>query len=164
MTAPAKLKFTDVKESDWYYAYVKDLVADGTVSGMTETTFAPNGNLTCGQALKLVALAVGEKEPAKSGTHWASGYLTLAKSKGWLTEDVNPDGAITRLQLCRIAAKAKKLTAQPEKNPFTDTADRDVLALSKAGVISGMTATEFKPEGLLTRAQIAKIIWTLRKI
>ena len=162
--AAAALKFTDVKESDWYYTYVKDLVEDGTVNGMTATTFAPNGTLTYGQALKLITLGVGEKEPAKSGSHWASGYLTLAKEKGWLSEDVNLDGTITRLQLCRIAAKAKNLTAQPESNPFKDTSDKDVLALNKAGVIAGMTATEFKPEGLLTRAQIAKIIWTLRKV
>ena len=159
--APDTLKFTDVKESDWFYTYVKDLVDRGTVSGMTATTFEPNGNLTYGQALKLIALAVGEAEPAKSGSHWASGYLTLAKEKKWLESDVDLDGKITRLQLCRIAAKAKGLTKQPETNPFKDTKDPDVLALNKAGIISGMTATTFEPNGLLTRAQIAKIIWTM---
>ena len=164
-TAPEKeFKFTDVKQSDWFYTYVKDLVNDGTVNGMTETTFVPNGTLTYGQALKLIALAVGETEPAKSGTHWASGYLTLAKSKGWLSEDVNLDGTITRLALCRIAAKAKGLTEQPETNPFTDTDDKDVLALNKVGVINGMTETTFQPEGQLTRAQISKIIWVLRSV
>ena len=164
-TAPEKeFKFTDVKQSDWFYTYVKDLVDDGTVNGMTETTFVPNGTLTYGQALKLIALAVGETEPAKSGTHWASGYLTLAKSKGWLSEDVNLDGTITRLALCGIAAKAKGLTEQPEANPFTDTDDKDVLALNKVGVINGMTETTFQPEGQLTRAQISKIIWVLRSV
>ena len=59
--AGSGLAFTDVKESDWYYTYVKDLVADGTVNGMTATTFAPNGTLTYGQALKLITLGVGEK-------------------------------------------------------------------------------------------------------
>ena len=143
---------------------MKDLVDDGTVNGMTATTFVPNGTLTFGQALKLICLAVGETEPAKDGQHWASGWLKLAKSKGWIGEEPGLDATITRLQLCRIAAKAKGLNAAPEKNPFTDTYDADVLALYKAGVINGMTATEFKPEGLLTRAQIAKIIWTLRKV
>jgi hypothetical protein len=158
------LPFTDVKEGEWYYGYVKELAAVGTVSGMTATTFAPNGTLTYGQALKLIARAVGEKEPQKSGSHWASGYLKLAKEKKWIAQDVDPDGTITRLELCRIAAKAKKLTAQPETNPFRDTSDKDVLALNKAGVINGMTATEFQPEGQLTRAQISKIIHTLRKV
>ncbi|MBR2366939.1 MAG: S-layer homology domain-containing protein, partial [Oscillospiraceae bacterium] len=76
-------KFTDVQPSDWFYNNVRELAADGIIKGMTETTFAPNGTLTYGQALKLIGMAVGEKEPAKSGAHWASGWLTLAKSKGW---------------------------------------------------------------------------------
>ena len=155
------LKFTDVKEGDWYYGYVKDLVARGTISGMTETTFAPNGTLTYGQALKLVASATGEKEPAKSGSHWASGYLTLAKEKKWLDKDIDLDSTVTRRAFCQIAAKARNITAQPKKNPFKDTQDKDVLALVKAGVVSGMTDTTFEPDGLLTRAQIAKIIWAL---
>ncbi|MBR3850244.1 MAG: S-layer homology domain-containing protein, partial [Oscillospiraceae bacterium] len=153
-----------VKEGDWFCTYVKDLAADGTVSGMTETTFAPNGTLTYGQALKLIVLALGEAEPAKSGAHWASGYLTFAKEKGWLTEDVPLDGAITRLALCKIAAKARGFSAQPEKNPFTDTKDEAVLALNNAGVIDGMTAETFCPDELLTRAQIAKIIWMLQTV
>ena len=156
------MKFTDVNPNDWYYAYVADLYNDSVISGMTATTFAPNGTLTYGQALKLITLIAGEADPVKTGSHWASGYLTLAKSKGWLTEDVNLDGTITRLALCKIAAKAKKLTAQPETNPFKDTDDKDVLALVKAGVINGMTDTTFQPNGLLTRAQISKIIGLLR--
>ena len=88
----------------------------------------------------------------------------VCKGKGWLTEDVNLDGSITRLTFCQIAAKAKSLTEQPENNPFEDTDDTAVLALNKAGVINGMTATTFEPTGILTRAQIAKIIWILRDL
>ena len=159
-----KLKFTDVKETDWFYDYVRDLVEDGTVNGMTETTFAPKGTLTYGQALKLIALAVGETEQAPTDKHWASGYYALAREKGWLLDNVDLNAQITRIALCKIAAKAKKLTVQPEKNPFTDTTNEDVLALYKAGVINGMTDTEFQPKGLLTRAQITKIIWFLRRV
>jgi len=157
-------KFTDVQPSDWFYNNVRELASDGIIKGMTETTFAPNGTLTYGQALKLIGMAVGQKEPAKSGAHWASGWLTLAKSKGWLASDVNLDSNITRLALCQIAAKAKGLTEQPSTNPFKDTNDKDVLALNKAKVIDGMTKTEFKPNELLTRAQISKIIYALREI
>ena len=162
--ADAKLKFTDVKESDWFYTYVKDLVDRGTVNGMTETTFEPNGNLTWGQALKLIALAAREEAPAKSGSHWASGYMNLAKEKKWLDKDVDLDAKITRVQLCQVAAKAAQVTDQPDKNPFTDTKDRDVLALVKAEVINGVTETTFEPDSLLTRAQITKIIWAMLSI
>ncbi|MBQ7254994.1 MAG: S-layer homology domain-containing protein [Oscillospiraceae bacterium] len=158
------LPFTDVKSSDWFYTYVKDLYTDGTVSGMTATTFVPGGNLTYGQALKLIVCALGHGEQAKSGAHWASGYLTFAKDKGWLTGDVNLDGSISRLNFCKIAAKAKNLTAQPESNKFTDTSDPDVLALNHAGVVGGMSETTFAPDSTLTRAQISKIISLLRKL
>ena len=158
------LPFTDVKSNDWFYTYVKDLYTDGTVSGMTVTTFVPSGNLTYGQALKLIVCALGNPEQAKTGAHWASGYLTFAKNNGWLANDVNLDGAVSRLAFCQIAAKAKNLTEQPSSNPFTDTSDASVLALNKAGVINGMTATTFQPGGILTRAQISKIIWLLRSL
>ena len=159
------LPFTDVTEADWFYTYVKDLYNDGTVNGMTATTFVPKGNLTYGQALKLIVCALGHGEQAPvDGGHWASGYLKFAQSKGWIADNVDLNGNVTRLAFCRIAAKAKNLTDHPDKNPFTDTFDADVLALYKAGVINGMTETTFEPDGLLTRAQISKIIHTLRGV
>ncbi|MBQ7566268.1 MAG: S-layer homology domain-containing protein [Oscillospiraceae bacterium] len=162
--AGAKLPFTDVKEADWFYTYVKDLYNDGTVNGMTPTTFVPKGNLTYGQALKLIVCALGHGEQASTGGHWASGYLKFAQDKGWITGNVDLNGNVTRLAFCQIAAKAKNLTEQPASNPFKDTSDTAVLALNKAGVINGMSADTFDPSGLLTRAQISKIIWTLRGV
>ena len=96
--------------------------------------------------------------------HWASGYLKLAQENGWVSGSIDLDGAVTRLAFCRIAANAKNLTEQPESNPFKDTADTSVLALVKAGVISGMSADTFAPDQTLTRAQIAKIISLLIKL
>ena len=157
-----KLKFNDVKESDWYYKFVKELVKNGTVSGVNETTFDPNGTLTWGQALKLISAAVYSKELEKETPHWASGWYHGARARKWLDKDVDLDKPITRLELCRVAAKAKGLTEQPSSNPFTDTDDKDVLALYRAKVVSGVTATEFRPNDLLTRAQISKIISALR--
>ena len=161
--AAKTMAFTDVTTDDWFYEFVREAYENGIVSGMTETTFAPKGNLTWGQALKLVTLAAGEKEQA-GGTHWASGYLTLAKSKKWVTKDVDLNANITRKEFCQVAAKAKGLTQQPSYNPFTDTASKEVMALYNAGVINGMTESSFAPDALLTRAQIAKIIALLRAL
>lgn len=159
-----KMTFTDVQEGAWYYDFVSDMVSAGVINGMTETTFAPDAALTYGQALKLVTVAIGEGEQAKTGSHWASGYLTLAQDKKWVTATVNLDAKITRLEFCQIAAKAKNLTEQPSENPFRDCTDTSVLALVKAGVISGMTKSTFAPDGFLSRAQIAKIIWYLQTL
>ncbi|MBQ4561197.1 MAG: S-layer homology domain-containing protein [Clostridia bacterium] len=42
-------KFTDVKSNHWYYGAVAWAYEKGIVSGMTDTTFAPNGVLTRAQ-------------------------------------------------------------------------------------------------------------------
>ena len=156
--AAVKMPFTDVKEGDWFYEFVKELYGKGIVNGMTETTFVPNGKLTYGQALKLIVCGLGKGEQAATGSHWASGYLTFAKAQKWLDKNVDLNGPISRLQFCQIAAKAKGLTAQPASNPFKDCADKDVLALVNAGIINGMSADTFAPDSTLTRAQISKII------
>ncbi|MBQ7565625.1 MAG: S-layer homology domain-containing protein [Oscillospiraceae bacterium] len=163
--ANAALPFTDVTEADWFYSYVRDLYNDGTVSGMTPTTFVPKGNLTYGQALKLIVCAIdGKEQDPLAGGHWASGYMRYAARQGWIGGTVELDAKITRLEFCQIAAKAKKLTEQPASNPFTDTGDASVLALVSAGVINGMTPTSFAPDEPLTRAQISKIICALRSV
>ena len=89
--------------------------------------------------------------------------VTYAKDQKWLTADVELDAKITRLEFCQIAAKAKNITKQPAENPFRDCKDTSVLALVEAGIINGMTKNTFAPNGLLTRAQISKIIALLTK-
>jgi len=161
--------FRDVPSGEWYAEFVNDLAFRGVINGMNATTFDPNGKLTVGQALKLLAVGLGYGEQAPTGSHWASGYLTLANAAHWVDGAAlkaygDLDSAISRLAFCQIAAKAAGLSEQPASNPFTDTADRAVLALNKAGVISGMTASTFDPNGKLTRSQISKIISLLRAL
>ena len=53
--------YTDMKadRSDWFYQYVRDLSVAGVVDGFNAGDFRPQGELTWGQALKLVMLASG---------------------------------------------------------------------------------------------------------
>ena len=163
--ATAKLGFTDVPAGAWYESYLKSLNRVGVISGMTETTFAPNGNLTYGQALKLIAKGLGyDDQAAVNGGHWASGYLKLAKEEQWLKEDVDLNANISRLAFCQIAAKSKGLARKSPADTFTDCSDTHVLRLHKAGVINGMTEKTFAPNAPLTRAQITKIIYLLNQV
>lgn len=163
----SSVTFADVPAGEWYAEFVNDLAFRGVINGMTASTFAPNGTLTVGQSLKLLAVGLGYGEQ-KAGSHWASGYLALAQSLGWLKDaplkESDLNSPISRLTFCRIAAKAAGLSEQPAQNPFTDTSDKAVLALNKAGVINGMTATTFGPDGTLLRSQISKIISLLRAL
>ncbi|MBQ7897928.1 MAG: leucine-rich repeat protein [Clostridia bacterium] len=158
------LPFIDVTDDMWHFDYVKYLYEKGIVGGMTEYSFEPDGTLTWGQALKILLLSSGEKEPSLSGSHWASGYLTRARQLGLIEGEINPDDKISRLDFCKVTAKAKGITAQPDSNPFTDTDDKAVLALYRAGVIGGMSANTFCPNETLTRGQIAKIIYFIDKL
>ena len=160
-----ELPFTDVKEGDWFYSFVSEMYAKKIIAGQTADTFNPNGNLTYGAALKLLTVGVTGKDAGNaSGAHWATNYLNEAVAAGWtdITAD-KLDAPVTREAFCEIAAKAKNLTEKAE-NPFKDTTNDAVLALVKAGVISGMSADTFNPTGVLTRAQIAKIISLLIKL
>lgn len=58
------------------------------------------------------------------------------------------------------------LTETPFVNPFKDVKEGSyyydaVLALAEAGVVNGMTETTFVPEGKVTRAQFATMLWRL---
>ncbi len=153
--------FTDVLPGSWYYTYVTELAEAGIINGMTPTTFNPDGTLTWGQALKLIMMSTGYEEQAKTGTHWASGYMDAAKEAGLITGSQDPDAEITRLEFCQVTAKVLKAETSLTKTPFTDTADESVLALYEKGIINGMTTTTFVPKGTLSRAQISKIIWCI---
>ena len=59
-----------------------------------------------------------------------------------------------------------KTHEEPFVNPFTDVAEKDwfysyVMDMTERGVIKGMTATTFEPEGNLTRAQAAALLYRI---
>ena len=82
--AAGTMPFTDVKESDWFYSYVKTMYDNELVSGTTPTTFSPQDTVTLGEALKFILNAAGYTAPTTSGKNWASGYYQLAQEKGFL--------------------------------------------------------------------------------
>ena len=57
LPADGKCSFTDVKSSDWYYGSVGTAVEYGLVSGCTDSSFAPNANITRQEAMVIVQRA-----------------------------------------------------------------------------------------------------------
>ena len=103
--AAGTLPFTDVKESDWFYSYVKTMYDNELVSGTTPTTFSPQDTVTLGEALKFILNAAGYTAPTTSGKNWASGYYQLAQEKGYVETifhrkrflpDINSRNAVVR--------------------------------------------------------------------
>ena len=155
---PLEAAFTDVDLGDWYVGYIMNLYQQGIVNGAGNHTFLPDSSTTYGEALKMIMLAVGYEEQAVTDGHWASGYLTKAIEDGLLTETVELDDFIDRLNMAKITTKALGLSTTLTESPFSDTSDPSVLALYEAGVVVG-SAGEFRPESTLTRAELSAIVW-----
>ena len=58
--AAGTMPFTDVKESDWFYSYVKTMYDNELVSGTTPTTFSPNERCTRAQIVTFIYRALAE--------------------------------------------------------------------------------------------------------
>ena len=82
VSAAAEMNFTDVAPDAGTQYHVKDLYDNGIVDGTTPTTFSPQGQVTLGEALKLVLMSAGYGDQIPTGSHWASGFYQLAQENG----------------------------------------------------------------------------------
>ncbi len=156
---PAAVTFTDVKEGQWHYEFIKKMVEAGIVNGNPDGTFKPNDNVTWGQALKMVVVFATKEEKAPvAGGNWASGYAAYVKAEGIWTEEIDHNAQITRLEMCQLLAKTLKIEESKSESKFSDTKDSYVAALVEMGVINGNPDGTFDPDGALTRAALCKIL------
>ena len=157
--------FTDIKTTNWAFNYVINLYEDGIINGTSATTYMPDAKLTWAQALKLLLVSSGDlKAEDAVGADWAKNTMAKAAELALVDADADGNEAITRLAFCQVAAKLNKMAESKTDSKFIDCADGYVMALVDAKVIDGMTENTFEPDGLLTRAQIAKIIYLLNEL
>ena len=162
--------FPDVPDGEWYTDYVAALVVAGVVNGYDDGYFYPKNSVTWGQALKLILLAAGypEQEPTevKEGeapSHWASGYLSYAEKKAFVSKGsvTDLDAAITRNDMADLCAAALELTETASPNPYADSSRASVLKLFAAGIMEGSFEGEqrvFKGKNAITRAEICAVL------
>lgn len=151
---------TDVTTADWFYSYVADMTKAGVVSGYPDGSFRPQGNVTWGEALKLVLKATGYGE-FEAGTHWASGYMDKALAEGFMDHEVDLNSAITRGEMADLTAKAMKLAPSTNPNPFDDEVSSYAVALYEAEIITGSQDNGrlvYRADSTITRAEMAAII------
>ena len=103
--------------------------------------------------------------------HWAQAnieYLVgIGAVAGYPDETFRPDALITRAEFAKVIVDAFELTAESGK-VFTDTADHwaeDYIATAAAnGIVTGYSDTEFGPDDLITREQMAVMIVKAAKL
>ncbi len=158
--------YTDVTEEDWFYPYVSALSQEEVIHGYPDGTFRPLEETTLGEALTLILLSCGYGVQQPTTDHWASGYLQFAQMFGMIEPGITDlDAPVSRLTVARIAARALGLADAEGVSPFADTEDGAVLALYRAGIVSGSYVggtLVYQPESSIIRAEISTIIWQIR--
>ena len=171
--------FTDVKPESWYYEDVDNAVRLGIINGKSETTFAPDDNLTYAEAIKLAACMYqlykdGQVLIVSTGSPWYQTYVDYARDHGIITDnfflkvsDINEKA--TRAGYIEIFANALPDEALAEINNVPDGSIPDVpmvhesaigiYKLYRAGILTGVDAAHnCKPEDNIKRCEVAAII------
>lgn len=122
-------QFKDVASGAWYRDNLATLVKKGVISGKGEGKFDPKGTVTYGEALKMVLQACGYSAVAGTGSQWAINYKNLAVSRGWISNDIDLNAAISRNATAELAAKVLGVSPVTSGSPFADDANAYAVAL-----------------------------------
>ncbi|MBH5320403.1 bifunctional 2',3'-cyclic-nucleotide 2'-phosphodiesterase/3'-nucleotidase [Paenibacillus sp. GSMTC-2017] len=175
-------QFTDVPATHWANPAITELVAKQIATGKTETTFEPSKDITRAEFATLLVKALKLTAKNKSSftdvpaTAWYAEFVAAASENG-LVNGVSkgkfaPNEKITREQMAVMASNALKLKAGKEitaaaGKTFLD--DSHISTWAKAGVnlavdrgvMNGRGADKFVPKDSSTRAEAAKVVYTL---
>jgi len=182
--------FTDVQQTAWFAASVREAAELGIVSGYRDAygnpsgKFGPSNNITLAESLKIVSEAAGYNEveyasKVTSGvSHWSAPYVSVAKAEGFavITSTPNLDRPATRAEVSALITSAfrKDLKdVQASNSRYTDVNDRteystSIELLSRDKIVAGDTDIEgqalhtFRPNAQINRAEVAKMIIAVR--
>ena len=163
--AGARLTHVDAAKSMVAWAKENDITG-----GTTPTTFSPQGQVTLGEALKLVLMSAGYGDQIPTGSHWASGFYQLAQENGFLPSGLSLglNDPINRLQIAEIIVNVLDLSrTSHDPSPFADTEDLSALILYDHGIFQGNQVNGellFQPQDHITRAEITTVIWRVYEL
>ena len=163
--APAETvgKFTDVTESYWASAYIAAAVDKELFTGVTDTTFNPEGQMTRAMLFTVLHRMSG-KAGETTGELWYSAAMEWAKSEG-ISDGTNPNENITREELAAMLYRyAGSPAVTGELAAFNDAdllSPWAVAAMKWAvdqGILTGKSSDLLDPAGPATRAQVAAML------
>ncbi len=176
-TDETALGFLDVSRNDWFYSAVEYVVNHDVMSGVSDSSFAPNATLTRGMLVQ--TLYNLEDRPDNNGIN----IFTDVTTDAWYTDAViwannenivsgmgegifAPNAEITREQMALMLYnyaqyKGYDVSASAELSAFTDGADVSSWASHAVqwavaeGLMSGMGNGTLAPQGTATRAEVS---------
>ena len=161
--------YTDVDASLWYAAALRYAVENKIMNGTAADKFSPNGTVTRGMVMTILARMEGVDTAAGEGEQWYDKGVAWAKEKG-ISDGTNPTGSITREQFATMLYRYEQVIKEggfkgdwmflldyPDAASVNDWADEAMHWMSMNKVVNGMDG-KLNPQGSATRAQVAQML------
>ena len=177
------LPFTDVPSDAWYYDELYYAWYNGLINGTSATTFEPAATTTRAQAVTVLYRIAGSPnvsgltEPFTdvSDSHWAHDAIVWAYQNaivnGYTATTFGPDDGLTRGQFVAIMYRyAGSPKTSGDLGVFSDSADipdgfRNAVRWAVANdIVTGYADGTFRPNDVITRAQLAAILARFDKL
>ncbi len=171
------LPFKDA-QTHWGESYIRTLYERGVINGKTLDRFDPDGLMTRAELTKVAMNAFGYELPTEvtedpfidvpKGS-WFAVFVQAAKNAGVITgfeDGFHPNAYINRAAALKILLTAAGFKPSSDAAGFKDVAKNEWFAgyvafAKKSGVVSGYKDGTFRPDGTITRAEVAKIVTVL---
>ena len=178
-------RFTDLSTVPWAVESIENLAARGIINGRTATLFDPHANVSRAEYVKMLVLAFDLYEEGSvpdfndvGESDWYASYAASAQMNGIVKGDesgnFNGPQLISRedaaVMLDRIMEQAGmvlnngQLTENfQDRGQISSYALFSVERLQRQGIVSGAEDNRFLPKGNTTRAEAAKMLYTVVK-
>lgn len=164
-------EFTDVPKTHPNYEHIHYLYSEGVIKGFDQDSFAPDLNLTRGQAALMLARAFNlDLTPRATVFKDVNKNLSGAVQSAYEAKIINgksatsfePDAKITREQMAMLLARAFKLEEESAKE-FSDvemqtTAYTAVRKIYAFGITGGVDENHFNPTGYVSRKHFSAFL------
>lgn len=181
----AKPAFDDLDSAEWATEAITALNEKHIINGKEDGKFYPNDNITREEFVKILVLAFNAYSSDAvcgfedvSAEDWFAPYVASAYEAGFVTgvsdtefgvgvPVTRQDAATMIYRLIKASVdsgSSADLSVYADCDEIAPYAKDAVAALSKLGIVNGMSDSMFCPENHCTRAQAAKMIYeTIRR-
>jgi hypothetical protein len=137
-------QFEDVADDAWYYEYVAAAYTYGLIEGKSETSFAPDDDMSVAEVIALAArvhnMYYGGGDAFSGGSPWYAPYVDYAAENG-IIRKANAESSYTRAALryevAHILCNAVPATALPAINSLEGVVIPDLNGGGYASQYSG---------------------------
>lgn len=164
--------------------YTKDIFGNehpthiGYINGYPDGSVQPNGNITREETTSILYRIVnhdyekpfiptGDAFPDIAENRWSAHDIEYMSDKGIIhgypDKEFKPANNLTRAEFAALISRFAKLEKTDAENPFPDVdsshwAYDDILKLSASGLMQGYEDGTYRPEDMITRAEVMTVI------